>query len=58
MKLHMFLHTWIAKREDDPKLPGEAGVESICQRALALAGVAAAPRRGRSHGCSPANSAC
>ena len=29
------LNTWIAKREHDPRLPGEAGIESICQRALA-----------------------
>ena len=36
------LNTWIAKREDDPKLPGEAGVESICQRALAQLGIPAA----------------
>ena len=36
------LNTWIAKREDDPKLPGEAGIESICQRTLALIGIAAA----------------
>lgn len=36
------LNTWIAKREDDPKLPGEAGVESLCQRTLALLGVPAA----------------
>ena len=36
------LNTWIAKREDDPKLPGEAGVESICQRTLARLGIPAA----------------
>ena len=36
------LNTWIAKREDDPKLPGEAGVESLCQRTLVLLGVPAA----------------
>ena len=36
------LNTWIAKREDDPKLPGEAGVESLCQRTLARLGIAAA----------------
>ena len=36
------LNTWIAKREDDPKLAGEAGVESICQRTLKLMGIAAA----------------
>ena len=35
------LNTWIAKREDDPKLPGEAGVESICQRTLARLGIPA-----------------
>ena len=36
------LNTWIAKREDDPKLPGEAGVESLCQRTLARLGIPAA----------------
>ena len=36
------LNTWIAKREDDPKLPGEAGVESLCQRTLGRLGVPAA----------------
>lgn len=36
------LNTWIAKREDNPKLVGEAGVESICQRTLALLGIPAA----------------
>ena len=36
------LNTWIAKREHDPRLPGEAGVESICQRALAHLGLPAA----------------
>ena len=36
------LNTWIAKREDDPKLPGEAGVESLCQRTLGRLGIPAA----------------
>ena len=36
------LNTWIAKREDNPKHEGEAGVESICQRTLALLGIDAA----------------
>ena len=36
------LNTWIAKREDNPKHEGEAGVESICQRTLALLGIPAA----------------
>ncbi len=36
------INTWIAKREDDPKLPGEAGVESLCQRTLGLLGIPAA----------------
>lgn len=36
------LNTWIAKREADPKLAGEAGVESICQRTLTFIGVPAA----------------
>ena len=37
-----YLNTWIAKREDDRRLPGEAGVESICQRTLALLAIPAA----------------
>ena len=41
------LNTWIAKREDNPRLPGEAGIESICQRTLALIGIAAARTRSR-----------
>ena len=36
------LNTWIAKREHDGRLPGEAGVEAICQRALAHLGLPAA----------------
>ena len=36
------LNTWIAKREDDPRLPGEAGIESICQRTLAMLEIPAA----------------
>lgn len=39
------LNTWIVKVEDNPSLPGEAGVESICQAALALVGVPAAHTR-------------
>ena len=35
------LNTWIVKVENDMELPGEAGVESLCQRALALAGMPA-----------------
>ena len=30
------LNTWIAKAEDNPRLPGEAGIEAICQRAFAV----------------------
>ena len=36
------LNTWVAKREDDPKLPGEAGIESLCQRTLGRLGIPAA----------------
>ena len=36
------LNTWIGKREQDPRLPGEAGIESICQRATALLGIPSA----------------
>ena len=30
---------WIAKVEDNPRLPGEAGIEAICQRAFAALGI-------------------
>ena len=33
------LNTWIAKVEDHPRLPGEAGIEAICQRAFAALGI-------------------
>ena len=33
------LNTWIAKVEDNPRLPGEAGIEAICQRAFAVLGI-------------------
>ena len=33
------LNTWIAKVEDNPRLPGEAGIEAICQRAFAALGI-------------------
>ena len=33
------LNTWIAKVEDNPRLPGEAGIEAICQRAFAAIGI-------------------
>ena len=33
------LNTWIAKVEDNPRLPGEAGIEAICQRAFATLGI-------------------
>ena len=33
------LNTWIAKVEDNPRLPGEAGVEAICQRAFEVLGI-------------------
>ena len=36
------LNTWIAKHEHNHKLPGEAGIEAICQRTLANLGLPAA----------------
>lgn len=36
------LNTWIAKREDSPRLRGEAGIEAICQDAMGLLGLPAA----------------
>ena len=36
------LNTWIVKHEQREGLAGEAGLEAICQRALGLAGIAAA----------------
>ena len=33
------LNTWIAKVEDNPRPPGEAGIEAICQRAFAVLGI-------------------
>ena len=33
------LNTWIAKVEDNPRLPGEAGIEAICQRTFAAIGI-------------------
>ena len=33
------LNTWIAKVEDNPTLPGKAGIEAICQRAFAALGI-------------------
>ena len=33
------LNTWIAKVEDHPRLPGEAGIEAICQRAFGALGI-------------------
>ena len=41
------LNTWVVKDEHDPDLPGEAGIESICQRSLALLGIPAATTRAR-----------
>ena len=41
------LGTWIVKLEDRPKLPGEAGVEAIMQRALHHIGVRAARTESR-----------
>ena len=36
------LSNWIAKREDSPRLRGEAGIESLCQETMDLMGVPAA----------------
>ena len=44
------LNTWIVKHEHRDNLPGEAGVEAVCQRALALVGVPAATTRARVFG--------
>ena len=33
------LNTWVAKVEDNPRLPGESGIEAICQRAFAVLGI-------------------
>ena len=33
------VNTWIAKVEDTRRLPGEAGIEAICQRAFAALGI-------------------
>lgn len=44
------LNTWIVKHEHRDDRPGEAGVEAVCQRALALAGVPAATTRARVFG--------
>ena len=41
------LNTWIAKVEDNPRLPGEAGVEAICQRAFAALGIDSAETASR-----------
>ena len=43
-------NTWIVKHEHRDRLPGEAGVEAVCQRTLALAGVPAATTRTRVFG--------
>ena len=41
------LGNWIVKIEDRPELRGEAGVESICQRAFSLIGIPAARTEAR-----------
>ena len=41
------LNTWIAKVEDNPRLPGEAGIETICQRAFAALGIDSAETASR-----------
>ncbi len=44
------LSTWIAKREDDAGLRGEAGIESLSQEAMRLLGVPSAATRSRVFG--------
>ncbi|MCZ0944117.1 MAG: HipA domain-containing protein [Gammaproteobacteria bacterium] len=44
------LNTWILKVEDSRDNPGGAGIESICQRALAHAGVPSAETMSRTFG--------
>ena len=44
------LHTWIVKHEHRDDIPGEAGVEAICQRTLGLVGIPAATTRARVFG--------
>ena len=41
------LNPWIAKVEDNPRLPGEAGIEAICQRAFAVLGIDSAETASR-----------
>ena len=41
------LSTWIVKIENQPQWPGEAGVESVCQRALTHLDIDAATTRAR-----------
>ena len=41
------LNTWIAKHEHREGLPGEAGLEAVCQRALALVRIPAATTEAR-----------
>lgn len=41
------LGTWIVKIEDRSELPGEAGVESVCQRAFSLIDIPAARTQAR-----------
>ena len=48
------LNTWIAKHEHRPDLPGHAGLEAICQRAVGLLGVSAAVTRTRVFAGEPA----
>ena len=48
------LNTWIAKHERRPDLPGHAGLEAICQRAVRLLGVPAATTRTRVFAGEPA----
>ena len=48
------LNTWIAKHERRPDLPGHAGLEAICQRAVGLLGAPAATTRTRVFAGEPA----
>lgn len=48
------LNTWILKHENRPDLPGHAGLEAVCQRAVGLLGVPAAVTRTRVFAGEPA----
>ena len=43
-------NSWIAKHEHNPKYPGEAGMEAICQRACSILGIPSATTLARVFG--------